>query len=270
MPDKTPYAGYEDRYIVSDKQLEHIGAWFRGFVQSFMVNGELHPMMAMKHTHSEKVSDICVKIASALKWKAGGINTAAAAGLLHDVGRFPQYKTYGTFTDHQSIDHGELGYTTLLNSPDWEPPDMEDYTRTAILQTVRYHNKMSIPDSVGHTAIPLLHLVRDADMLDIFRVVREYDAAGKMGELLPRLKGEYSLSDEITEELNRTGRISSKELRTFGDFYLMELHWVHDLNYKASVDILRNGPELDWILKRIKDSRGHSEVERILDHLSGR
>ena len=34
---------------------------------------------------------------------------AEAVALLHDVGRFEQYKRYGTFNDRKSVNHAALG-----------------------------------------------------------------------------------------------------------------------------------------------------------------
>ena len=42
------------------------------------------------------------------------------AGLLHDVGRFPQYSMYGTFFDSASVDHGCLGAEIITEKFDWE------------------------------------------------------------------------------------------------------------------------------------------------------
>ncbi len=78
-------------------------------------------MLDLKLKHSEKVSEICSEIADSMGWNENGDNWMAHAGLLHDVGKFPQYSKYGTFFDSISVDHGiSQGRNTLKKEFNWD------------------------------------------------------------------------------------------------------------------------------------------------------
>ena len=46
---------------------------------------------------------------SILNLSEGQLRIAEAAGLMHDLGRFKQYRRYRTFNDRRSVNHASLG-----------------------------------------------------------------------------------------------------------------------------------------------------------------
>ena len=66
-----------------------------------------------KQLHSLRVMKKSRIIAQSLKLSEEEIQIATLIGLLHDIGRFEQYTKYNTFSDHNSIDHAELGIRIL-------------------------------------------------------------------------------------------------------------------------------------------------------------
>jgi len=66
-----------------------------------------------KIIHSYSVAEKCFSIASSLKLDKSQRDFCYIIGLFHDIGRFEQWKKYGTFFDKISENHGFLGAKIL-------------------------------------------------------------------------------------------------------------------------------------------------------------
>lgn len=63
-----------------------------------------------KIIHTTTVADMCFTIACKLNLNENDKHLAYLGGILHDIGRFEQWKRYQTYDDQKSIDHGDLSY----------------------------------------------------------------------------------------------------------------------------------------------------------------
>ncbi|MCF7936430.1 MAG: HD domain-containing protein [Synergistales bacterium] len=242
-------------------------AWFEGFVASYAdPEGTLHPMMELKRKHSYRVAGFARRIAEGLEWEPRLRQLATAVGLLHDVGRFPQYATWQTFLDRKSVDHGEEGYRALTKGfPFGElcPEEKEE-----LLAAVRYHNKKSLPDDLPEAYLPLARLIRDADKLDVFEVVGVHIDAGTIGELLPGIDREGPVSPAVADEVRATGQASYDNVSSLRDFLTVQLTWVYDLNYPPSFGILSERNSLRHLVRFLQPQPQVADlVASALDHV---
>ena len=139
--------------------------------------------IALKIAHTYRVADISERIAASLLSEQTAINFAWLLGLLHDIGRFEQFTQYGTFKDLLSIDHAELGADILFcdgliekffSQEDWSLTQEEFFNFKRIAETaIRLHNKLKIPNDLDAQTELYTKILRDADKLDIFRVITE-------------------------------------------------------------------------------------------------
>ncbi len=99
-------------------------------------------------------------------------------GIYHDIGRFEQVRVFGTFIDHQSIDHAELSADLLF----LEGLQKRFSDRSALFSkraaqiaeaAVRLHNKLILPVWLDEETRFFCDILRDADKVDIFRVMTE-------------------------------------------------------------------------------------------------
>ena len=129
--------------------------------------------IALKIAHTYRVARISERIAGSIS--AVNVDFAWLLGLLHDIGRFEQVARYGTFFDALSIDHAELGADILFHDNLFgsfvkqESQEMKALAETAI----RLHNKLSIPENMEEETATYTKILRDADKVDIFRVLTE-------------------------------------------------------------------------------------------------
>ena len=68
--------------------------------------------ISYKYYHSYRVKDLMIVIAKSMNLPIYDVELAGIIGLLHDIGRFPQFERFHSFDD-SNIDHGNLGEEIL-------------------------------------------------------------------------------------------------------------------------------------------------------------
>jgi hypothetical protein len=214
--------------------LEHLRDWFAGYIASFNGPGEEDRRnFQLKVEHTYNVCQNIALVAGSEGLGEGDVALAEAVGLLHDVGRFPQYAEFRTFRDDISLNHGKLGVRVLEDEGILDGID----ERELILDAVKYHNASGVPGLGDPRKEMFIKLLRDADKLDIWRVVIEGYAlppeqrASAIGLGLPEEPG---YNEEIISVM-REGRVLQHSMvENNNDFLLLQLSWIYDLNFRES------------------------------------
>lgn len=255
------HSGHKDgQWGISAQEAAALTVWFRNFTASFAEGDALPPLLELKRLHSQRVSTIARELAEDLAWDDGEVRAAETAGLLHDVGRFPQYASFGTFYDGRSLDHGEKG--KLVLAADAPLGILSGEAREALLQSVALHNKKALPDDVPSCALPLARLVRDADKLDVFHIVHRHVEEKRIGQLLPGIDETGPLSEALVREVEKAHLASYANVRSLADFLLVQLTWVFDLNYPPSLERLRKTGITERIAAHVGND--HAAVRRLI------
>jgi len=179
---------------------EHIKKTFQEYTDRY---DSTNPKIKLKIDHTYRVADLCEQIAQSLELSAAEVDLAWLSGMLHDVGRFEQLRRYNTFSDAQSVDHArfavellyddgliadyvpEISTTELVaDARTWrsmgganESPtaQSEDIPLSDILQTLRIaigeHSAYRIQKGLDERTRMFCQILRDADKVDIFRVI---------------------------------------------------------------------------------------------------
>lgn len=146
--------------------------WFVGYVKSFQSpDPAIQYGFSIKKEHSLRVCKEILNLGSLLGLHSEELRIAETAALFHDIGRFEQYKGYGTFADSKSENHAELSIKILREKCVLDK--LERIPRDLIIKSILYHNRIVLPEAQDDTVIFFSRLLRDADKLDIFRVVIE-------------------------------------------------------------------------------------------------
>jgi hypothetical protein len=190
---------------------------------------------------------------------------AQAAGLFHDVGRFPQYAKYKTFRDAASVNHGVLGAETLVEQNVLSRLPQEE--QTVILHAVRYHNAFKIPAAERRLNPVFLKVVRDADKLDIWRVFTEmfemppedWPSAANLG-----LPDTDSYTPDVLSCVLEGRPVSHAKVRCVNDFKLIQLSWIFDLNFKTSLKMLGQRNYMTLLAARLPRTDGVLMLEEML------
>ena len=223
-----------------EKLLREMHAWMADYMRSFYTEDEeVQQAIRMKEVHTGYVTSIAVELAKHLHLSAHDVQLAEIMGLFHDVGRFRQFTLYRTFNDAVSEDHAALGLKVLDELPFLSrlAPEDEALVRFSIMN----HNKKVIAATDDARLLFFARLLRDADKLDIFRVLRPF--------LVP--PDGTGVSPDFLEKFIAGEQVDYTKIRTMDDRKLVRLMWVYDVNFS-------------WTLQRVKE-RGY--IEDIIAHL---
>lgn len=239
--------------------------WFENYTDGFAEDGKLLPMLVMTKEHSVRVRVNCLLLAESMGWHGEAERALAfAIGLLHDTARFPQYSHYKTFLDSASVDHGDLGADILAEKLDWSGVDARE--KEALLSAVRLHNKKDLPQ-LSPYVFKWVALARDADKIDIFRMVQSRIENGNIFEMLPRFHRGGEVSQRLVAEIERTGRGSFSNAESLEDYRLIQLTWGSDINYPCAADILRREKIFEKICSDLEQYKIEALLKRLLDKI---
>ncbi len=224
-------------------------AWFTDYIDSFK---ELTPVQKRnfeyKREHSARVAEMSLFIAKKLELSEQLCHIAYLAGLFHDVGRFQQQIQYETFSDGNSEDHGDLGVKILQEASVLNKFD--SVKKNMIFLAVQNHNKYMIQEGLSEIEMLIAKLVRDADKLDIYKVVAGFYPDKKnianhvFSSNLP--KG-IAVSPMVSKEVLSGKMVSKNNILSELDMKIMQLSWVYDINFRPSIDILIRNRYLETI-----------------------
>ncbi len=216
--------------------------WFGAYCRNFSPQSEEDRQnYLLKENHTYAVCENALLIADGLGLNRRETALAGTIGLLHDVGRFPQYRDYRTFRDSLSKNHAVLGAKVLLDSQAFHGLPKQD--RDLIVHAVTLHNVFTLPRGLAQRTLMHSCIIRDADKLDIWRIfiellsLPETDRPTAAGLGLPEGAG---YSPEVLPALEQRHMIRLSQLRTLNDFKLLQLAWIYDLNFLPSFRMVRD------------------------------
>lgn len=238
--------------------------WFAAHVRGYRSQDpEIKKNLALKKAHSRRVAKEILYIGKQLGMDDDRLRLAEIIGLFHDIGRFEQYVRYRTFVDRKSENHAELGINVLQEHGVLDPLAEEE--REIILRAIRYHNRASLPPDESAEYLFFAKLIRDADKLDIWKVLTEYyyRKNGESNEAIELdLPDEPYVSEEICRALMQKKVVDSRHLNTRNDFKLLQVGWIFDVNFKPTLDRVKARGYLELIRGVLPQSR---QIDAIFD-----
>lgn len=250
---------------ISAEEVERLRERFLAYARSFYTDDpdpDLKAAIDLKIEHTLRVCDESRYISAALGLAADARYLAEIAALFHDVGRFPQYAHYHTFSDGKSEDHAALGVRVLRERRFLAAlGSAEDL----LLRVIGYHNRLALPGPEDETAACLFfsHLLRDADKLDIYRVVTDYyrrPASQRNGWVAWELPDTPGLSEAVCDDLMAGRVVHNDHLRNLNDFKLLQVGWVYDINFAPSLRCIRERGYLGMLRDALPDSPRIEEI----------
>lgn len=208
--------------------LETLTRRYHAYVDRFRDGaGHLPHLHQLKAEHTACVVADARRIMAGEGWPEEVRPAGEACALLHDVGRHPQLKEYGTFRDAASIDHATRGVEVIGDERFLEELDAD--MRKRVLTAVALHNKKEVPAALEAETARLTHLVRDADKLDIFRVLETVIADGSLDrnpEIAWGLQVLGAPSPEVVAAVSVGHSVDYGHVRTLSDFVLIQVGWL--------------------------------------------
>lgn len=248
---------------MEQRQLDNLKAWFDSYVAGFYGDDEfVNANIELKDKHSRTVCQEMAWLTDQLGLSDNQKRIAEAVGLLHDVGRFKQFREYRTYSDARSCNHSALGVEVICAERILDGIDERE--RLFIEAAVRCHGDKELPEGLDGETLLYCRLIRDADKIDIYRVITEYyqqylkDPAKFSLEL--EVPDEPWYSRQFIEHLLKGERINYEKLRTFNDIKLLMLSWVYDVNFTPTLERIR---QRGFLQKVIDFLPANEDIERV-------
>lgn len=250
--------------FLDKRHVSNLVKWFNNYVGTFKNDDpEYQNNIDIKKKHTERVIREIINTGKGLNLNEHELRLAVIIALFHDIGRFEQYSHYNTFSDNRSEDHAELGIRILNERNVLKNLDAD--IKKLILCAIRNHNKPCLPP--GETKICLFYsrLIRDADKLDILKVVTDYYHVrnGKRNVALElELPDTQGFSEKIYNALLNRSIADIKNVRNLNDIKLLQAAWVFDINFKPTFTFIKSRKYIELLRTALPES------EKI-DHLFG-
>ena len=279
--------------------LEELTRLYDAYVDTYReADGKLPVMMQLKRTHTAFVVKNAELIADGEGFAPEEREVSLAAALLHDTGRYEQLKRYNTFRDSDSVDHAVFSHDIVkkkgwLNKVDradsvtsgkdsaspLEPransgeaesfPLVSEAQKESILKAVLYHNRRDLPDDMDSLTEIAAHTVRDADKLDIFRVLEDQVAHTDWkgdSRAFWNLAVSAPPNSVVVDNIEHGEPVDYQNIKSLSDFVLIQVGWmISGLHFATSRRLCRERNHLAFrrdFLHQLTDS---SAIDRVCD-----
>jgi HD superfamily phosphohydrolase YqeK len=234
--------------------LNRMHEWMSRYMKSFYSDDEeVQRGIVLKEKHTGYVTANCVELAKFLKLSTHDTELAEIIGLFHDVGRFRQFSIYKTFNDADSEDHAELALKVIDELEFFKELAAQDYE--VLKFAIQNHNKKTVAPTDDERKMLFAKIIRDADKLDIYRVLEPFLAqedADKMPQFIKsagRLVAD--ISPDFVENFVTGNQADFRKIRTNGDRKIVRLMGLYDINFS-------------WTMKKIVE---RDYIEKIVSNL---
>ena len=247
--------------------------WFDEYVRQFhSTDDHFQKNITMKYDHTLHVVEEIADIATSCGLGHDEFQLAKTIALFHDLGRFKQYSIYGTFRDARSRDHANMALEILEDHGLIK--DLDESCQNCITTAIYYHNKKEIPSEVSGKERFFSQLIRDADKIDIFRVVIAYYEDQNKEEnvtLQMDLPDDDRISEVNIRDVCEERIVNIENLASLNDFKLLQIGWVYDLNFHRSYVIIQERKYIEKIIASLPATVAIGKVEtKVLDYLNAK
>ena len=247
--------------------LDNLNNWFINYVKKFKSGEkEFDQNIVMKEKHTFRVVKEILSLGKILGLEGENLRLAEITALLHDIGRFQQYARYGTFVDLLSEDHAALGVKIIKREGILN--NLDEAHRSLILRTVSYHNRAKLPPEETKPCLFFTKLLRDADKLDIYKVVTDYyhrknKKRNKAIEL--GLPDTPDISRAVFNAVITDKIVDGREIKNLNDFKLLQVGWIYSVNFQPTFEEIRKRKYLEMIRATLPKTE---EIDKIFAHVN--
>ena len=245
--------------------LPNLNLWLENYIKGFASRDpNVQGALDLKQAHTGRVCKAILDIGRHEGLSADDLYMAEMAALLHDIGRFEQYRKYKTFSDARSENHALLGLKIISESNVLQRIDPAR-ART-IMRAIEYHNKAALPAGENGRDLFFMKLLRDADKVDIWHVVTDYYANAHKDRnptIELNLPDTPDLSDAVCRSLMNGNIVQMRDLKTLNDFKLLQIGWIYDINFRRTFQMVQERKYLERILAALPE--GSTRIEKVYE-----
>ena len=248
--------------------MKRLARLYDGYVDGYRApDGKLPPMMQLKRVHTAFVVRNAELIADGEGFDDLERETALASALLHDTGRYEQLLRYNTFKDSDSVDHAVFSHD-IVKEKGWLG-EVGARRADAVLAAVLYHNRRNIPDGLDEVTRIASETVRDADKLDIFRVLEDQVAHTDWrsdSRAFWNLAVSAPPNPEVVACIEERRPVDYQNIKSLSDFVLIQVGWmISELVFPTSRRLCSERGHLDYRRRFLHELTDSPSIDRVCD-----
>lgn len=220
------------------------------------------PKVRLKVEHTYRVAEIGDRIERSENSRIAEADRGLGwlLGILHDIGRFEQLRRYHTFFDSKSIDHAELGADILFKDGLIRKFIDDEVNDNLLEKAVRCHNKLALPDGLEGRESFFANLLRDADKVDILKVICD-TPFDDLNDFTKEELAEAAISDDVFTEAMSHKTVNRRISKTPMDQYINKITFVYGLVFPESIKLVK---EQGYLLQMLDYRTKNPETEERL------
>lgn len=185
---------------------------------------------------------------------------ASLIALLHDIGRFEQWMRYQSFEDYKTVDHA-LFSSKLLFEKGLIKEFVEDRQYDSLIKAaIEQHNRYEIEDGFDERTLLFIHLLRDADKLDNFRV-KEVESLEAIFQASYEDVCQEEISPSVYQQVYNHKLVYGPSRITHLDMWLSYIAFIFDLHFRESLLYVRDNHWVEKSFSRIQPVRPQTRQE---------
>lgn len=204
----------------------------------------------LKVIHTYEVMKVSNFLCQQMNLSKEDQDLACLIALLHDIGRFEQWMRYQSFADYKTIDHA-LFSSQLLFDEELIREFIEDSRYDQIIKdAIEQHNKYKIDEGFDERTLLFIHLIRDADKLDNFRVKEEEKIENILFATIDEVN-QCSISPEVYQQMYHQELVYAPYRKTHLDMWLSYIAFIYDLHFDVSLKYIKDNHWIDRSFDRL-------------------
>ncbi|SMC66144.1 hypothetical protein SAMN02746065_106185 [Desulfocicer vacuolatum DSM 3385] len=250
---------------MKSETLAQLKQFFLAYADQYIERSRDPEPLVLKKDHTLRVCTEILALGKSLGLDENGMMLAETMALFHDLGRFEQYETYRTFLDHQSENHARLSLREIDAHGILAPLSSEE--QHLIKQAIAFHNAADLPRLEDDRLLFFMGLLRDADKLDIWRVVIENytnPRPGSQRAVNLGLVDDHGFSSRAVDAILAGTFVKSACIKRLNDLKLMQISWLFDLNFPQSVLWVKESKYIEKIAATLPDD---ARVSKAVAHV---
>lgn len=241
--------------------IEELKVNFTNYAEQYLKvedkNSDDYKNLLRKYNHSFRVMDLAYRIARSLDMSGSILDFIRVCGLVHDIGRFEQWKQYHTFVDSKSVDHASFSVDILKKENFFKGIINDGELKSIAYRAVKYHNKFKVPNNFNKETKQICNIIRDADKIDLINILAREERVVNIGE--------DAFSELIMNTLLNKKQILLTDRTTKADFLASSFAFIFDINYKETFKILKERDYYNKIVDIYKNKTTNEELKEQLE-----
>jgi hypothetical protein len=250
-------------------QVIKLKLWFDNYVGSIIKeNFDKRQNLELKRIHTYNVCKESLKIMQRYRKNQNCSLSSYIIALFHDIGRFEQYVKYNTFNDAISKNHAELSIKIMVENDLLK--NINDYTKNIIIKAIENHNKAHLPKINDYRLIFLSKVIRDADKIDIYRIITQNYISEKPNNAVNlELSTSMEISENVYKSILNGQCVKYEDLKTITDLKILHLSWVYDINFIYTFERIKKEFYLEKIYNVLPKNKDTQLIyQKIMDFVA--